>query len=145
MNSEFTIAVHSLVLLAYKQDHMATSEAIACNVSTHPARVRKVMSILRKRGYVKTKEGHGGGYLLQCDPDRVTLAEIYRAMCPGSLKPSWISGNPDEPCAVACHIPYVMDRVFTDAERHLEAYLEQVTIGSVLRDIDEAVRHKQDA
>jgi DNA-binding IscR family transcriptional regulator len=42
MNSEFVIAVHSLVLLAYRPDGMATSDEIAANVCTHPARVRKV-------------------------------------------------------------------------------------------------------
>ncbi|MDF2719721.1 MAG: hypothetical protein K0R28_6646, partial [Paenibacillus sp.] len=29
MNSEFTVAVHSLVFLAYLPDHMASSELIA--------------------------------------------------------------------------------------------------------------------
>ena len=48
MNSEFTIAVHSLVLLAHLPDHMATSEEIAANVSTHSARIRKVMGFLAK-------------------------------------------------------------------------------------------------
>lgn len=59
MNSEFTIAVHSLVFLANLPDHMATSEEIATNVSTHSARIRKVMGFLRKAGYVTTKEGIG--------------------------------------------------------------------------------------
>jgi Rrf2 family protein len=141
MNSEFTIAVHSLVLLAYKQDHMATSDMIACNVSTHPARVRKVMGCLRKQGYVSTKEGIGGGYMLQCDPSQVTLAEIYRAMCPDSLKPSWTSGNPEEKCMVANNMNCVMDRIFSDAERHLATYFEGLTVSGVL----EAVRESQNA
>ena len=55
MNSEFTIAVHSLVFLAHLPDHMATSEEIAVNVSTHSARIRKVMGFLRKAGYVSNE------------------------------------------------------------------------------------------
>jgi len=141
MNSEFTIAVHSLVFLAYTPDHMATSERIACNVATHPARLRKVMGCLRNCGYVSTKEGLGGGYILDCDPERVTLAEIYRAMCPGSLKPSWSSGNPEEKCMVAGNMQCVMDRIFADAERHLETYFEGLTIADVLR----SIRSKQQA
>jgi len=138
MNSEFTIAVHGLVLLAYTPDRMATSDKIACNVATHPARVRKVMGTLRKLGYVETKEGLGGGYSLRCDPERVTLAEIYRAMCPGSLKPTWTSGNPEEKCMVAGNMQCVMDGIFADAERHLESYFEGLTIGDVLRSIRES-------
>jgi len=135
MNSEFIVAVHSLVFLAYTPERMATSELIACNVATHPARVRKVLSCLRKAGYVATKEGIGGGYLLNCDPGEVTLADVYRAMCPGALKPSWSSGDPEGQCVVSSNMRHVMDRIFSDAERHLEAYFEKLTIGQVLESI----------
>ncbi|MBP1995921.1 RrF2 family transcriptional regulator [Paenibacillus eucommiae] len=137
MNSEFTIAVHSLVLLAHLSDHMATSEQIACNVSTHSARIRKVMGFLRKGGYVRTKEGIGGGFILDCDPDKVTLAEIYRLTSQGSLKPNWCSGDISKPCVVASNMEKVMDSFFGDAERQMEAYFEQHTISSVLRRISE--------
>ena len=79
MNSEFTIAVHSLVYLAHKPERMASSEEIADNVATNPARIRKVMSCLKRGGYVDTREGSGGGYRLTLDPAVVTLADIYRA------------------------------------------------------------------
>lgn len=132
MNSEFTIAVHSLVLLAYRPDHMATSDMIAHNVCTHPARVRKVLSCLRKRGYVTTKEGSGGGYLLSCDPAEVTLAEIYRATSIGSIKPAWCSGDEEQDCMIACNMADVMEDIFTEAEVQLLAFLEQLTISRVL-------------
>jgi len=132
MNSEFTIAVHSLVLLAHLPEHMATSEEIAANVSTHSARIRKVMGFLRKAGYVATKEGIGGGFILQCDPNRVTLAEIYRVTCPGSLKPHWCSGDESKSCVVSSKMDKVMSTVFANAEKQMEAYLEQHTIGDLL-------------
>jgi Rrf2 family protein len=135
LNSEFTIAVHSLVLLAHKPDHMATSDYIAVNVATHPARIRKVMGLLRKEGYVRTKEGIGGGFMLNCDPDRVTLAEIYRLTSQGTLKPSWCSGNPDKACPVSANMKYVMDGIFYEAELHMEQYLENHTISSVLEQV----------
>ena len=50
MNSDFTIAVHSLVYLAYLPDHMASSESIAENVCTNPARIRKDDQLLKKKG-----------------------------------------------------------------------------------------------
>ncbi len=132
MNSEFTVAVHSLVLLAYLPEHMASSETIARNVDTNPTRIRKIMSILKKNGYVTTKEGIGGGYILNCEPERVTLAEIYRALCGGTLKPHWSSGNPDEACLVSANIQNVMDYFFYEAEQHYEAYLKQNTLQTVL-------------
>jgi len=143
MNSEFIIAVHSLVFLAYTNDRMATSDTIAYNVSTHPARVRKVMGCLRKHGFVSTKEGLGGGYQLDCEPDRVTLADVYRAMCPGAIKPSWSSGHPDDEfCMVAGNIKCVMDDIFTGAERQLELYFAGLTVSDVLDRIREAKKAK---
>ncbi len=135
MNSEFTIAVHSLVFLAHLPDHMATSEEIAVNVSTHSARIRKVMGFLRKAGYVSTKEGIGGGFILSCNPNEVTLGEIYRLTCQGSLKPSWCSGDENKPCVISSKMDILMGKVFIDAEKQMEIYFDGHTIGSMLEQI----------
>ncbi|MEC0225568.1 MULTISPECIES: RrF2 family transcriptional regulator [Paenibacillus] len=135
MNSEFTIAVHSLVFLANLPDHMATSEEIAVNVSTHSARIRKVMGFLRKAGYVSTKEGIGGGFILSRNPDEVTLGEIYRLTCQGSLKPSWCSGDENKPCLISSKMDKLMGDVFADAEKQMELYFNGHTIGSMLERI----------
>lgn len=132
MNSEFIIAVHSLVLLAHKPDGMASSEEIAANVCTHPARVRKVLGFLRKNGYVTTREGSGGGYRLCIDPSDMTLADIYRTMAAGAIKPNWCSGNPDMDCMVGSNMQEVMNDVFCGAERQLESYFQGITIGQML-------------
>jgi Rrf2 family protein len=131
-----------MALLAYRPDHMATSDMIAQNVCTHPARVRKVMSCLRKQGYIDTKEGSGGGYILNCEPSKVTLAELYRATALGAIKPTWCSGDQEQDCMVACHMAQVMGDIFCDAERHLLNYLQQVTIAGVLEQLREAQRSK---
>ncbi|MBP1966055.1 RrF2 family transcriptional regulator [Paenibacillus aceris] len=136
MNSEFTIAVHSLVFLANLPDHMATSEEIAANVSTHSARIRKVMGFLRKAGYVSTKEGIGGGFILCRNPDDVTLGEIYRLTCHGSLKPSWCSGDEkNNDCMISSKMDMLMGNVFADAEKQMESYFDGYTIGSMLERI----------
>ncbi|WP_438448825.1 RrF2 family transcriptional regulator [Gorillibacterium sp. sgz5001074] len=135
MNSEFSIAVHSLVLLAHRSDRMATSDTIADNVCTHPARVRKVLGILRKQGFVSTREGIGGGYILSCDPEETNLAQVYRAVSMGTLKPGWCSGDPEKVCIIASTVQNVMDDMFQEAELHLEQYWEKWTIADVLRKI----------
>ena len=135
MNSEFTIAVHSLVYLAFRPDRMATSDAIAYNVNTHPSRVRKVLSCLRKQGYIKTKEGIGGGYLLNFNPDQVVLAEIYKATSIGSIKPSWCSGREREGCMIASNMTSVMDEIFMESEEKLLQHLQGMTISDVMNRI----------
>lgn len=135
MNSDFTIAVHSLVYLAYLPDHMASSEHIASNVCTNSARIRKIMSCLRNRGFVKTKEGIGGGYILDCNPQEVTLAQIYDVISHGSLKPNWSTGDPELKCPVSSHTQVIMDQIFNEAENFLLTYLDKITVQSVLEQI----------
>lgn len=135
MNSEFTIAVHSLVYLAYLPERMASSDMIAENVGTHSARVRKVMSGLRRGGYVDTREGSGGGYRLTIEPGAVTLADIYRVMAQGSLIPSWCSGNPEMDCVVGSNMNQVMFGIFCTAEKQLESHFSAITIEDVLNQI----------
>jgi len=132
MNSEFIIAVHSLVLLAHRPDGMASSEEIASNVCTNPVRVRKVMSCLRKNGFVATREGSGGGYRLSQEPGDITLADVYRALAAGSLAPSWCSGDPESDCLVGSNMGDVMNAVFCGADQQLETYFESITIGQML-------------
>lgn len=135
MNSEFTIAVHSLVFLANTPGRMAKSELIAHNVCTNPARIRKIMSVLRKEGLVRTKEGLGGGYMLDCDPDKVTLAQIYHTVSCEALKLRWCAGGLREDSPVPSNIKTVMNQIFAEAEDYMGAYLDRITIGSILKKV----------
>ncbi len=61
MNSDFIVAVHALVYLNHKAD-IVSSEALAKNICTNAARVRKAMAPLKRAGFVTTREGNVGGY-----------------------------------------------------------------------------------
>ena len=135
MNSEFTIAVHSLVYLAYLPDHMASSQAIAQNVATNPVRIRKIMSCLRDMGFVKTKEGTGGGYTLAALPEEITLGDVYRSISSGALKPTWCKGDREESCMIATNIQEVVNGIFVEADQFFAEYLDNTTIQSVLNQI----------
>ncbi|CAM3109156.1 Rrf2 family transcriptional regulator [Paenibacillus sediminis] len=136
MNSELTIAIHCLIWLSMHTDQMANSDTIAQSVATHPARVRKVLSILRKNGYVVTKEGTGGGYMLSCNIDEVSLGDLYRLLARGSLQPHWCSGDSEQNCKVSAHMQNVMNEVYGDAERSLENHLDTVKVSDVKEKIE---------
>ena len=67
MDSSFNLAVHALVCLSHSGRSLS-SEALAENICTNPARVRRVMAGLKKAGMVETREGLDGGYRLCADP-----------------------------------------------------------------------------
>ena len=64
MKSDFSVAVHALVYLSVKGCTLS-SDALADNICTNAARVRKVMARLKKAGLVGAREGSEGGF---CPP-----------------------------------------------------------------------------
>ena len=140
MNSEFTIAVHCLVFLSMKAECMANSEDLSQSVGTHPARVRKVLSVLRKHGYLTTKEGAHGGYILSRASKEIKLGELYRLVAGGSLGPSWCSGELDSPCIVSSTMREVMGSIYDGGENALSIYFDGISIEDVERRIGESER-----
>ncbi|MFC5711748.1 RrF2 family transcriptional regulator [Thalassorhabdus alkalitolerans] len=130
MNSNFTLAVHSLTLLALKPDRMSTSEAIAESACVHPVRIRKVLSLLRKHEFITSKEGTGGGFIFALDPGQITLWDIYQVTSEGALQPKCPDSNED--CIVGANMKNVLLHIFLGAEEHLGEYLKDYTIREVV-------------
>ena len=79
MNSDFNVAVHALVYMEHKAVTLSSDE-LAENICTNPARVRKVLAKLKKAGFLVTREGADGGYQLTKSGDEITLREVGEAM-----------------------------------------------------------------
>lgn len=128
----FSIAVHALVYLGHKQE-MLSSEALAQNVCTNPARIRKVMSMLRASGLVRTKEGAEGGYLLAMQADEITLRAVCEATGTRLVDAAWRSGDVDMDCVVASGMGNIMDEIYAQLDEQCKARLEQITIADIDR------------
>ncbi len=138
MTGEYTIAVHALIYL----NHMGTmlsSEKMASNICTNPARVRKVLAKLKRAGLVETREGSEGGYRFQKDPHQVTLRQVAEAVETTFVECSWHSGGEDIKCQVASGMAGVMDDICSQLNGICLERLEQVTIAQ----IEERLFHNQ--
>lgn len=134
MKSDFCVAVHALVFLNHKQE-LLSSEALAENICTNPARVRKVMAGLKKAGFVETKEGNEGGYRFAGDPAGISLASVAEALDIRFVSTSWHSGDQDIPCLIAAGMAAVMDSVIEDLDQCCRERLRQKTIADIDRQI----------
>ena len=141
MNSDFVVAVHSLVFLAHAPERLRNSENIAKSVSIHPVRVRKVLAVLRKHGYIQSRQGAGGGFYLNHDPRTITLDSLYELTSKGCLKPKWPDSNPK--CTIGANIERAMDGIFVSAEQQLEGHLRRYTIADVLARVEEVALKKE--
>lgn len=130
MNSEFTIAVHALVFLNHKGESVS-SDKLAANICTNPARVRKIMGKLKKKGLISTKEGVVGGYFFDLDPAKVTLEDVSNALEVQFVSSTWRSGDSDLPCLVASGMAGIMDEIYGRLDGLCRDYLKQVTIHTI--------------
>lgn len=130
MTSEFAVAVHSVVYLNQRQI-TTSSEELACNVCTNPARIRKVMSKLKKAGIIETKEGLEGGYHLVKEPSDINLKQICDALDVSFVSSSWKSGDENLPCMVASGMSGVMDEMYAELNELCRSRMEQITIKDI--------------
>ena len=130
MNSAFCLAVHALVYLHHRGE-LVSSEELARNICTNPARVRKVLAKLKRAGLVETREGSEGGYRFQKDPDQVTLRQVAEAVETTFVECSWHSGGEDIKCQVASGMAGVMDDICSQLNSICLDRLEQITIAQI--------------
>jgi Rrf2 family protein len=135
----FAFAIHILAVLARQRPRAVTSELLARSVNTNPVVVRRLLSQLRRAGFVSTQTGAGGGATLQRLPEEIPLDTVYRTFEPIS----WVSKHPHEPnpeCPVGRRIVEVLSEVCASAERAFDESLRQLSLADVLSRLDCAAR-----
>ncbi|WP_343208214.1 Rrf2 family transcriptional regulator [Anaerolentibacter hominis] len=137
MTSEFAIAVHALVYLNHKRTTLS-SELLAENVCTNPARIRKIMARLKRAGLIVTKEGIDGGYYFHKAPSDVTLRQINEAVDAPLVAVSWRSGDKHMKCLIASGMADIMDDIYADLNDLCRQRLESITIADIDRQIFKA-------
>ena len=133
-DSRLSRMLHVLLHMA-RQDGPMTSEAIAAMLRTNPVVVRRTMAGLRDAGYVRSEKGHGGGWVLARDLDRISLLDVHRAV--GAPKVFAIGSGPGPS---HCLVEKIVDEAVADALREAEALLiarfEAVSLGQLARAFD---------
>lgn len=116
-DSRLSGVLHVLLHMAERSGPQ-TSEALARAMDTNPVVIRRIMAGLRDQGLVGSEKGHGGGWTIACDLERVTLRDIYDALGrPGMLA----MGNRTE--APGCLVEQAVNAALGDAFDAAEALL----------------------
>ena len=140
-NTQLSEVLHVLLHMA-EGTGPATSEALAAAMSTHPVVLRRLMAGLREAGFVASAKGHGGGWVLSCALERITLQDVHEAL--GS--PSFVSlgFRDDRPaCLVAQAVNESLGSCLQEAEAVLLKQLGAVTLAALsLRFHQHLSRHR---
>ncbi|MEM9955206.1 MAG: Rrf2 family transcriptional regulator [Chloroflexota bacterium] len=134
-NSNFTIAVHTLTLIA-RHGQPLSSSFIADSVTTSPVTIRKLVRVLREGGLVRTLPGSAGGTVLSRPASDISLKDIYELFRNETLFGLYPS-NPNPQCIVGRHLEGILVNVFADAESLLASFLAKTTLADILETVVE--------
>ncbi|WP_296949121.1 Rrf2 family transcriptional regulator [uncultured Massilia sp.] len=139
-DSKLSGVLHVLLHMAESAAPM-TSDALAAMMQTNPVVIRRILAGLREQGLVRSEKGHGGGWQLSCDLERVTLRDIYDALGAPTIL---AMGNRTEApgCLVETVVNAAMDQAFHDAEALLLARLGEVTLARLSADFHRRMQER---
>jgi DNA-binding IscR family transcriptional regulator len=143
-SSQLSDVLHVLLHLA-EGGGPATSETLAGAMQTHPVALRRLMTGLREAGLVASAKGHGGGWVMSCPLDRITLRDVHEALGGPALVS--LGFREDRPqCLVAQAVNDSLGAAVREAEVALLERLGGVTLAELSADFHQRVlRHRSAA
>jgi Rrf2 family protein len=136
-NSQFSMAVHVLTMLACSEGENVKSECLAGSVNTNAVVIRRLLSQLAQASLVTSQTGAAGGTRLAKRPDEIRLAEIYHAVSCGEVFALHPKGA-NKDCPVGRNIEAVLCNLQKEIDRSVSETLANYTLGDVITKIDEA-------
>ncbi len=107
-----------------------TSEELAKAMKTNPVVVRRTMAGLRVQGFVSSEKGHGGGWQLSCDLNKITLLDIYKAVDSPEFF-AMTNRNENSVCQIETAVNMVTRQVFTEAKELLLKKFKSVSLANL--------------
>lgn len=131
-DSRLSGVLHCLLHMA-ELDAPATSEWLAQAMQTNPVVIRRLMAGLRDAGLVASAKGHGGGWVLSCALEDITLRDIHEAV--GAPELLAVGHREESPgCLVEQAVNAALDCAYRDAEALLLDRLGSITLATLSRD-----------
>lgn len=133
-NSQFSMAVHVLTMLANASDENVKSECIAASVNTNPVVIRRILGQLNAAGLVTSQTGAMGGTRLAKQPKDISLCEIYKAVSCGEVF-ALHAKAPNQDCPIGKNIEAVLCNLQKEIDKTVGEKLGQYTLASIIEKV----------
>jgi Rrf2 family protein len=140
-NTQFTVGLHALTLLAHFDNGPTSSDDLAASVGANPVYVRRVLGRLRDAGYVGSRPGVNGGWHLLRDPAELTLGDVWRVIA--GAAPALLGvhhANPD--CDAGQDIQSTLEAIERRAARAVEAELDAIAVADLTPELAAQLRRR---
>jgi Rrf2 family protein len=135
-NSQFSIAVHVLTLLARAGAANVKSECIAGSVNTNAVVIRRLLSQLSQAKLVASQTGASGGTRLARTPDEINLVDVYKAVSCGEVF-ALRGRSPTQDCPVGKNIEAVLCNLQKEIDNSVNSTLARYTLADVLERVEQ--------
>ena len=140
MDARFSSAVHALILISESETPMS-SQQIAHSVGTNASYIRKLTSLLKKKGIIQSRQG-AAGFRLNMAPEQLTLYQIYQSIYETDRVHLFdLHQNPNDECIVGRHIQPVLTDVFRGIEEKAEQELKNTTLADCMQKMRMEMNH----
>ena len=136
ITTRFSVGIHILAVLDIYQDEVTSSSFIASSVNTNPAVIRKIMSLLKAAGLIRTQAGVAGARLVK-PPEQIPLLAVYEAVYADNKSQALFDVHQDtsERCLVGMHIQSAINPILHRVEEALREELKNSTLANVIEQI----------
>ena len=133
-------AVRALIYLARSDDEYVPSREISREDKIPLQYLRRILQELRKEGLVETREGVNGGHRLKVEPEIIKLTRLIEIF-QGEIELVECMFRKQ-----ICHNrkKCVLRKKMKEIERMVVAELEDVTIGSLVEDMEKQIQKPND-
>jgi len=135
-NSQFSMAVHVLSMLARSKDENLKSDFLACSVNTNAVVIRRLLGQLNQAKLVVSQTGASGGTRLARCPKDINLAEIYKAVSCGEVF-ALHAKAPSKDCPVGKNIEAVLSCLQREIDKGIEEKLSRYTLQNVFEMVEQ--------
>ncbi|MGB7068226.1 MAG: Rrf2 family transcriptional regulator [Pyrinomonadaceae bacterium] len=134
-NSQFSMAVHVLTMLAGADSGNIKSECLAGSVNTNAVVIRRLLGQLNHANLVVSQTGAAGGTRLARRPSEISLAEVYRAVWRGEVF-ALHTKPPSQDCPVGRNIEAVLCSLQKQIDASVCERLSRYSLGDVIEMIE---------
>jgi len=136
-NSQFSMAVHVLSMLARSEGENLKSDYLACSVNTNAVVIRRLLGDLNQAKLVVSQTGANGGTRLARCPSEINLSEIYKAVSCGEVF-ALHAKAPSKDCPVGKNIEAVLCCLQKEIDRGIEEKLAKYTLQNVFEMVEQS-------
>jgi len=133
-DSRLSVALHVLLHMremAQDETGPVTSETLGSMMETNPVVIRRTLGGLRDAGIVNAGKGHGGGWSLAADLQKVSLADVYESL--GVSSAFGIGLREEAPrCPLEREVNRAVGGALAEAEAHLMEKFRNVSVADLI-------------